>query len=241
MNNFRARGHGWRGWALATAILFLPLAKPAGEALANPMDARGERWSQQGPHSRYNFPRASRGDRFAPKGLVTREGIKGWARYGSLIKDCAKQQGVDPYVVGAYIWLESGFDPKQDYANDTHHAIGLGSIQPGDYQYRYSEKQLMDPWLNAMLTAHEFKLNWHPHDIAGTVMDVWYPSWRKRAAQGQALPVVQAPEVYVQAIANRYYALREIDEHLVPKRMAPKPRPRKRPAPEPTPRLIGAA
>jgi hypothetical protein len=215
---------GFGGWLLALVLLFAPLARPADVARAETLDRKGS------IIPRYNFPPPSRGDRFARNGLNLKEGIKGWTRYGKIIKAVSKEQRVDPFVIGAYIWVESNFDPHQDYANETAHAIGLGSVQPADYHYRYSEAQLMDPWLNVTLTAKEFRQKWHAKDLAGTVMDVWYPAWRRRVAQGEHLPVVRYPHVYVQAVANRYYALQEIDRRLTPV-ARPKPRPVKLPRP----------
>lgn len=216
------------GWILALAIFVLPLSQPAGEALAKTLAKPLDRHGSLIP--RYNFPPPSRGDRFAPRGLVLKQGIKGWARYGHIIKAVAKQEKVDPYVIGAYIWVESNFDPHQDYAADDHLAIGLGSVQPADYHWRYTERQLMDPWLNVILTSREFKSKWRPHDMGGTVMDVWYPQWRRRVAHGQRIPIVHFPEVYIQAVANRYYALKDIDEHLVVKpKLKPKPKAKPKP------------
>ncbi|MDB5097026.1 MAG: hypothetical protein JWM80_1447 [Cyanobacteria bacterium RYN_339] len=212
------------GWLLALVLLFAPLARPADVAQAETMDRKGS------SIPRYNFPPPSRGDRFARNGLDLKEGIRGWKQYGQLIKAVGKEQHVDPFVIGAYIWVESNFDPHQDFANSRAHAIGLGSVQPADYRYKYSEAQLMEPYLNVTLTAKEFREKWHPNDLSGTVMDVWYPAWRRRQARGERLPVVQYPEVYVQAIANRYYALQEIDRHLILKGK-PKPRPVKPPTP----------
>lgn len=199
------------GWLLALVLLAAPLARPADVANAETLDRKGSilpRYS--------NFPPPSRGDRFARNGLNLAEGIKGWRSYGHLIKQVSREQKVDPFVIGAYIWVESNFDPRQDFANATAHAIGLGSVQPADYHYKYTESQLMDPWLNVTLTAREFRQKWHPKDLAGTVMDVWYPAWRRRVAAGEHIPVVRYPEVYVQAVANRYYALQEIDRRLHP-------------------------
>jgi hypothetical protein len=217
-------------------LLFVPLPRPAGEAEAQPQDRHGSVIPRK---PRYNFPPPSRGDRFARNGLDIKEGIKGWRRFGRLIKVVARDEGVDPFVLGAYVWVESNFNPRQDFANATHHAVGLGSVQPADYHWRYTERQLMDPWLNMILTAREFKAKWRPHDMFGTVMDVWYPRWR-RLGRGERIPVVRYPEVYVQAIANRYYALQEIDQHLVPS-PRPKPKPRAKKRPEKPTRPFGAA
>lgn len=161
----------------------------------------------------YNFPPPSRGDRFARRGLNLRIGIRGWRRFGGLVKRHAEAYRVDPLVVGAYIWLESGFDPRQDYARGKRRALGLGSVQAQDYP-RYTRSQLLDPDLNVQLTVAEFAQKWRPHDMVGTVMDVWYPAWRRLVALGRPVPVIKSPEVYTQAIANRYHALREIDAHF---------------------------
>jgi hypothetical protein len=167
----------------------------------------------------YNFPPPSRGDRFARRGLDLRVGIRGWRRFGTLIKQTATSHGVDPFVVGAYIWVESEFDPKQDYVRGPKRAIGLGSVQATEHP-RLTIAEMMEPRRNVELTVREFAEKWHPNDMRGTVMDVWYPAWRHMVARGRPLPVIRAPEVYVQAIANRYYALREIDQHLRPVRRA---------------------
>lgn len=164
---------------------------------------------------RYNFPTASRGDRFAPDGISLRHGRIGWKRFGPLIKRVAKAQHINPFVLGAYIWLESGFDPDQDYKHNKLRAIGLGSVQPSDYPW-YSLKELAKPELNLKLTAREFRHKWKPHDMAATVMDVWFPRWRVHMAAKKPIPVVGTPRAYVQAIANRYFALQRIDGRLFP-------------------------
>lgn len=161
----------------------------------------------------YNFPAATRGDRFARHGLQFKAGIRGWRRYGRMIKRVARAYDIDPYVLGAYVWVESGFNPHQDYSDDGCRAIGLGSVQATDHP-GCTLATLQDPYTNLCLTAQEFSQKWTPHDMAGTVMDVWYPAWRRRLARGEGIPVVHTPDAYVQAIANRYYALREIDSHF---------------------------
>ncbi|MEB3195702.1 MAG: hypothetical protein VKP62_00720 [Candidatus Sericytochromatia bacterium] len=171
--------------------------------------------ARSGLRSGYNFPPPSRGDRFARRGLNYRVGIRGWRRYGALIKTFALRQGIDPLVVGAYIWLESEFDARQYYVRGSKCAVGLGSLQSREYPH-LSTRELMDPSLNVKLTVGEFSRKWRPHDMVGTVMDVWYPSWRRLVAHGRPVPVIRSPQVYAQAIANRYYALREIDAHLRP-------------------------
>ena len=198
----------WLGLALAPAMLLCPLFPVSGIAASKPVDRHGSMLS------RYNFPPASRGDRFAHR-LNLREGIKGWRHYGPLIKRVAKENRIDPYVLGAYVWVESSFNARQNYDNNDKTALGLGSVQATDHR-KYTSKQLQEPYLNLTLTAREFKSKWHPHDMFATVMDVWYPAWRKRVARGMHIPVVRTPDSYVQAVANRYYALREIDERLHP-------------------------
>jgi hypothetical protein len=200
---------------LLTMVLAAPHAlastPPNRLSAPQPLDRRGEVGSRHLPG--YNFPPPSRGDRFARRGLNFRVGIRGWRRFGALIKDTARGHGVDPFVVGAYIWVESEFDPQQDYVRGPKRAIGLGSVQATEHP-GISVAALMDPRRNVELTVREFADKWRPNDMRGTVMDVWYPAWRHVVAAGRPLPVIQAPEVYVQAIANRYYALREIDQHL---------------------------
>jgi soluble lytic murein transglycosylase-like protein len=158
---------------------------------------------------RYNFPAASRGDRFAREGLDLHTARAGWRRYGKLIKTIAKQEGIDPHVLGAYVWIESSFNPHQDFKHGKCRALGLGSVQAQDHP-QYSVKQLKDPKLNLTLTAREFRAKWKQHDMAGTVMDVWYPAWRKK----KKIPVIGSPATYVQAMANRYDALCRLDTKL---------------------------
>jgi hypothetical protein len=193
--------------ALAPALLMSAMALPADLADAKSPDRSGYR------HARYNFPPASRADRFSRSGPSVKVGITGWRKYGKLIKKVAAEQRIDPYVLGAYVWVESKFDANQDYAANGKRALGLGSVQATDHR-RYSIQKLKDPYFNLTITAKEFRHRWKPNDMFGTVMDVWYPAWRRRAAQGRQLPVVKTPRVYVQAIANRYYALKEIDSRL---------------------------
>lgn len=205
--------HTWLGGILfASMLLYIP---PAVSATGpQPFYKIPHRLSRAGSAApRYNFPPPSRGDRFARSGLNLKPGIQGWRRYGDLIKRIANTHRIDPYVLGAYIWVESGFDERQDYRRGHRRALGLGSVQ-AQHNRRYTAAQLMDPTLNVDLTAREFKARWRPNDMFGTVMDVWYPAWRRLARQGEPLPVLKRPEIYVQAIANRYYALREIDQRL---------------------------
>jgi hypothetical protein len=110
-------------------VLFSPvllatlLAMPVGGALAHAVDRRGSLGA------RYNFPPPSRGDRFARSGIDLKKGIQGWLRFGAIIKHVALEHHIDPYVLGAYVWVESDFNPRQNYANDDHQAIGLSSVQ----------------------------------------------------------------------------------------------------------------
>lgn len=211
----------WLGGILfASLLLYIPPALSAsGRGPASKPPGSLDRAGSTAP--RYNFPPPSRGDRFARRGLNLKVGIKGWRRFGGLIKRVADVHRIDPYVLGAYIWVESEFDDRQDYVRGPRRALGLGSVQAQDHR-RYSAAQLMDPALNLDITAREFKAKWRPTDMFGTVMDVWYPAWRRLARQGEPLPVLKRPEVYVQAIANRYYALREIDQRLRPTEVVPR-------------------
>lgn len=208
------------GLALAPVILMSPLVLPAGHAASAPSRLVQSLRKTLRPSSRqgstfspYNFPQATRGDRFARRGLDLRVGIKGWRHFGKVIKRVAQEQKIDPYVLGAYVWIESGFDPNQDYSDNGKRALGLGSVQATDHPQRDPD-ELREPYVNLTLTAKEFRHKWRPQDMAGTVMDVWYPAWRKRVANGERIPVVHAPDVYVQALANRYYALQDIDRHM---------------------------
>jgi soluble lytic murein transglycosylase-like protein len=196
-------------WALALAptLLLSGMALPADLAEAQSPDRSGHR------AARYNFPPASRGDRFARNGPSMKVGIQGWRKYGPLIKRVAAEQRIDPYILGAYVWVESKFDPRQDYSANGKRALGLGSVQATDHR-KYSPEKLKEPYLNLTITAKEFRSRWKPNDMFGTVMDVWYPNWRRKVAIGKHIPVVKTPHVYVQAIANRYYALKEIDSRL---------------------------
>src|SRR5206468_843722 len=101
----------------------------------------------------------------------------------------------------------------QDFKKGKKRAIGLASVQANDHP-GVSPKRLADPYVNLSLTAREFRQHWKTHDMASTVMDVWYPGWRARMAKKRSLPAVGSPKVYLQAIANRYQALRLIDGRL---------------------------
>lgn len=211
------------GLGMIPLLVLSPLVGPVGDALGRELQPKRQVIDRRGSSlPRYNFPAATRGDRFARRGLNLKVGIKGWRRYGGLIKRVAKFHGIDPYVLGAYVWLESEFNPKQDYVNGPKRALGLGSVQATDFP-QFSVQQLQQPHLNLTLTAKEFRHKWNSRDMYGTVMDVWYPRWRKRVASGEKLPVVKTPGTYVQAIANRFYALQDIDRHLRPSRPLGKP------------------
>ena len=110
-------------WALALAptLLMSGMALPVDLAEANSADRSGHR------AARYNFPPASRGDRFARNGPSMKIGIKGWRKYGPLIKRVAAEQRIDPYILGAYVWVESKFDPRQDYSANGKRAWPLAA------------------------------------------------------------------------------------------------------------------
>lgn len=206
------------GLGMIPLLVMSPLVIPGGEAIGREVQPKRQVLDRRGSTvPRYNFPPASRGDRFARRGLNMKVGIQGWRRYGRLIKRVARTHQIDPFVLGAYVWVESEFDPNQDYTNGRKRALGLGSVQATDFR-QYTPAQLKQPHLNLTLTAKEFAHKWNSRDMFGTVMDVWYPRWRQRMAAGERLPVVKTPHTYVQAIANRFYALQEIDRHLKPVR-----------------------
>jgi hypothetical protein len=184
------------GWVLAPMLALSPLAHPAQVAHAKPVDRHGSLLN------RYNFPSASRGDRFAKHGLNLKVGIKGWRRFGKTIKRVAHEQKIDPYVLGAYCWVESGFDPEQDYSNGDKRALGLGSVQATDHP-GIDPDRLQEPYTNLTITAREFRRKWRPHDMFGTVMDVWYPAWRS----GRRIPNLGNAFGYMQLFSNRYFAL----------------------------------
>jgi hypothetical protein len=140
------------------------------------------------------------------------EGVGGWKRYGELIEREALAQGLDPAILGAYVWTESNFDTKQLTRDGSLIAVGLGSVQAQDYAWiGKSLKDRIhrlqdDPALNLSLTALEFKAKWNPQDMFGTVMDVWYPSWRN----GQRFPNLGNAFGYVQLFSNRYFMLLQL-------------------------------
>lgn len=142
-------------------------------------------------------------------GVSNQEALKGWAKYGSLIEEVAIANGLDPAILGAYVWTESNFDTHQLEAARGLCAVGLGSVQAQDYPSLGPSMSLRihrlqdDPRLNLTLTAREFKSRWNPHDMFGTVMDVWYPSWRS----GRRIPNMGNAFGYMQLFSNRYFAL----------------------------------
>ncbi len=145
-------------------------------------------------------------------GVSPATGIKGWSRWGSLIEEVALRHGLDPAILGAYVWTESNFDTHQYYAARGLHAVGLGSVQAQDHPalgptiaLRVQRLQ-QDPRLNLTLTAREFRSRWNPQDMFGTVMDVWYPAWRT----GRRIPSLGDAFGYMQLFSNRYFILLDI-------------------------------
>lgn len=145
-------------------------------------------------------------------GISVKQGVKGWQTYGAMIEEAALRYGLDPAVLGAYIWTESNFDTNQYYAARGLHAVGLGSVQAQDHPelgptlaIRVHKLQ-SDPRLNLDITAKEFRYRWNPQDMFGTVMDVWYPAWRR----GGAIPSVGNAYGYMQLFSNRYFLLLEM-------------------------------
>lgn len=145
-------------------------------------------------------------------GVSPATGIKGWTRWGPLIEEVALRHGLDPAILGAYVWTESNFDTNQYYAARGLHAVGLGSVQAQDHPslgptIAFRVKVLQeDPRLNLTLTAREFKGRWNPEDMFGTVMDVWYPAWRS----GRRIPSLGNAFGYMQLFSNRYFILLDI-------------------------------
>lgn len=145
-------------------------------------------------------------------GISPAHGIKGWQRWGSVIEEVAIAHGLDPAILGAYVWTESNFDTNQHYAARGLHAVGLGSVQAQDHpelgatldeRVRLLQR---DPRLNLTITAREFKGRWNPQDMFGTVMDVWYPAWRT----GRQIPSLGNAFGYMQLFSNRYFMLLDI-------------------------------
>jgi hypothetical protein len=90
--------------------------------------------------------------------------------------------------------------------------VGLGSVQAQDYprlggsMSERIRRLQEDPRLNLTLTAREFKARWNANDMFGTVMDVWYPSWRK----GRSIPHLGNAFGYMQLFSNRYFLLLDL-------------------------------
>lgn len=141
-------------------------------------------------------------------GLSVKEAEIGWQKYGSLIERVAIEQDIDPLILGAYVWTESNFDTRQDTRARGKIAVGLASIQAQDYRLGLPlearvERLKRDPYLNLTLAAKEFKSRWNPDDMFGTVMDVWYPAWRRKGR----IPGLGTAYGYVQLFSNRYFLL----------------------------------
>lgn len=145
-------------------------------------------------------------------GLTAKEAQIGWRKFGPLIEQVAIEQDIDPLILGAYVWTESNFDTRQDTRARGKIAVGLASIQAQDYGRLGGaledrvERLKRDPYLNLTLAAKEFKARWNPEDMFGTVMDVWYPAWRR---QGR-IPNMGTAYAYVQLFSNRYFLLMTI-------------------------------
>lgn len=144
-------------------------------------------------------------------GYTAKEGIRGWEQYRPFIEQAAIEVGIDPMILGAYIWTESNFNTYQDNREGGMIAIGLGSVQA---QYHPELGPLAtrvrrlkeDPLLNLRITAREFRGVWNSEDMFGTVMDVWYPAWRRR----RSIPHLKNAYGYMQLFSNRYFMLIQI-------------------------------
>lgn len=145
-------------------------------------------------------------------GLTVKEGLIGWQRYGALIERVAIEQQIDPLILGAYVWTESNFDTQQDTRRRGLVAVGLTSVQAQDHAWLGKDLETRvarlkrDPHLNLTLAAREFKRSWKEDDMFGTVMDVWYPAWRR----GGRIPNLGTAYGYVQLFSNRYFLLMTI-------------------------------
>lgn len=145
-------------------------------------------------------------------GLSVKEAEIGWRKYGALIEQVAIEQGIDPLILGAYVWTESNFDTRQDTRARGLIAVGLTSVQAQDYRRlggtleERVERLKRDPHLNLTLAAREFKSRWNPDDMFGTVMDVWYPAWRRNGR----IPNLGTAYAYVQLFSNRYFLLMNV-------------------------------
>lgn len=145
-------------------------------------------------------------------GVSAQEAVRGWQRYGALIERAAIAHGLDPAVLGAYVWTESNFDARQLTEDDGLCAVGLGSVQAQDHPElgRTMAERIHrlqdDPALNLDLTAAEFQAHWNPADMFSTVMDVWYPAWRA----GNHIPHLGDAFGYMQLFSNRYFLLLDL-------------------------------
>lgn len=195
---------GSRDWATAATQAGVPKQKQ--KALWQDLNAL--------PHP--NFDQLTPYNLLAPAkdrwGLSPKEAIKGWTKYGSLIEEVAIAHGLDPVILGAYVWTESNFDTNQYTAARGLHAVGLGSVQAqyfpslGATMPERVRRLQQDPKLNLTITAREFKAKWNPQDMFGTVMDVWYPAWRR----GGTIPNLGNAFGYMQLYSNRYFLLLEL-------------------------------
>ena len=145
-------------------------------------------------------------------GLSVQEGLIGWQKYGSLIEKVAIEQGIDPLILGAYVWTESDFDTYQYNRHGDMIAVGLASVQAqyhtdlgGSLENTIRLLQ-QNPYLNLTIEAKHFKACWNPQDMFGTIMDVWYPAWRKC----HQIPGLGTAYAYVQLFSNRYFLLMKI-------------------------------
>lgn len=181
--------------------------------------ARGHQkglWQELNALPHPNFDQVTPYNLLAPArdrwGISVKQGVQGWQRYGALIEEASLRYGLDPAILGAYIWTESNFDTNQYYAARGLHAVGLGSVQAQDQPQLGPtiavrvQRLKQDPRLNLDLTAREFRSRWNPQDMFGTVMDVWYPAWRR----GGAIPSVGNAYGYMQLFSNRYFLLLEM-------------------------------
>ena len=195
---------GTRGWAKDAADAGVPARRQ--KALWQTLNAL--------PHP--NFDQVTPYNLLAPGrdrwGVSPATGIKGWQRWGAAIERAAIAHGLDPAILGAYVWTESNFDHRQRYEARGLCAVGLGSVQAQDHpelgatlDARVARLQA-DVDLNLAITAREFKARWNPQDMFGTVMDVWYPAWRT----GRRIPALGDAYAYVQLFSNRYFILLDI-------------------------------
>src|SRR5690242_1980172 len=95
-----------------------PVSPPSGSDTFKADSLPGNQYDLPAPRNKDKWDNDFRRD-------ALKYGQKGWARYGDLIKDVAARQHIDPYVLGAYVWNESNFNPNQDYSAGGMHAVGL--------------------------------------------------------------------------------------------------------------------